>query len=698
MCGASGAPSLTLGPPPGVQSAEVSPAGVCRRQWLKSRARKTYRRRLVPSGALILALSALAVLAVPATASALDWNTELVSAPTGTEAELPSGSPTNLSGEQMSADGKRVVFETWEQLVPADTNPDLDVYERSDGVTKLISAPAPGAPAAGGANAILAGDQIYFESAASLVPEDTDGGLTDVYASANGAVSLVSAPSAGATGSDEIVGLVGASADGSTAYMTSTGHLTGDDDEGSDLFENSNGTTRLVSVPAAGASAGSQSVQFDGASSDGERVFFETRDSLTSEDADGPCSPSGGRPSCLDIYERRDGETHLVSAPESATPLSANGDVHFDGISEDGTHVFFDSPSLVPGEPAGIYERFGGHTQLVSAPAAGGSGSGDGTVFGASSGDGQKIFFTTRDALAPEDTDGGFEDVYERSNGVTTLLSVPGPGADPEPTFAFFDGASRDGLHVFFESTARYSTDDPNDINDIYERVGGVTNLISAPGADDVLGGANLFIGSSADGSRVFFAKGAIFEHSDGITTLVSTPGPGGAVDPNPQPLHENVSDDGTRVLWQSSQQMTSADADDRPDIYEAALTDQVPAGGGRDPGSGGGVAGDVVASPGIEVHKVILPKTWRKLSKPGVRVLASCTRDCRMEVTVRMSSGTARAAGLPSTTIARGSAQTVAGEQHWLSAKAIPSIRRALRSFSGHGRLQINVTASAPS
>ena len=118
-----------------------------------------------------------------------------------------------------------------------------------------------------------------------------------------------------------------------------------------------------------------------------------------------------------------------------------------------------------------------------------------------------------------------------------------------------------------------------------------------------------------------------------------------------------------------------------------------------------GGVASDVVASPGIDVHRVITPKTWRKLINPGVRVLASCNRDCRMDVTVTVSSATARAIdadsttiGFDSTTIARGSAEAAADSHRWISAKALPSLRGALRAFSGRGRLRITVTASARS
>jgi hypothetical protein len=126
---------------------------------------------------------------------------------------------------------------------------------------------------------------------------------------------------------------------------------------------------------------------------------------------------------------------------------------------------------------------------------------------------------------------------------------------------------------------------------------------------------------------------------------------------------------------------------------FTTSATAETDAGGGDR-----GVAGDVTASPGIDVHQLITPRSWKKLINPGVRVLASCDRDCRLDVTVDVPNGVARAAGMGSTTIARGSAQAAAGEQHWVSAKAFASVRRALRSYGGRGRLHVAVTASSPS
>ena len=109
--------------------------------------------------------------------------------------------------------------------------------------------------------------------------------------------------------------------------------------------------------------------------------------------------------------------------------------------------------------------------------------------------------------------------------------------------------------------------------------------------------------------------------------------------------------------------------------------------------GEGGGVAG--TASPTVDVQRVITPKKWRKLIRPGVRVLAGCDTQCKVNVTVTVTQKVADAAGFPSTVIARGSAGVAAGQHQWVFATAPRKIRDALKSFSGHGRLHVAVTAS---
>jgi len=79
---------------------------------------------------------------------------------------------------------------------------------------------------------------------------------------------------------------------------------------------------------------GSYDAYFDGESTDGSRVFFESFEPLTGGDAD--ASP--------DVYERYGGVTTLIStAPSGSDSYYAT----FMGASDDGTRVFFDTADPV---------------------------------------------------------------------------------------------------------------------------------------------------------------------------------------------------------------------------------------------------------------------------------------------------------------------------------------------------------------
>ena len=94
-----------------------------------------------------------------------------------------------------------------------------------------------------------------------------------------------------------------------------------------------------------------------------------------------------------------------------------------------------------------------------------------------------------------------FEDVYERSGGQTTLVSPGGAGTSD----AIFAGASADGARVFFVTFEVLAGADSDTSQDVYERSGGQTTLISTgpTGANGAFDAS--FRGASADGARVFF-------------------------------------------------------------------------------------------------------------------------------------------------------------------------------------------------
>ena len=311
-------------------------------------------------------------------------------------------------------------------------------------------------------------------------------------------------------------------------------------------------TERSIELVSPGTA--STAVTFLRASADGSRVFFSTSESLSAADTD----------TATDIYERSGGQTMLVSGGSTTSTIIPT----FGGASADGTRVFFTTTEkLIPADTDSlndVYERSGGQTTLVS--------TGTNTAlasFNGASADGTRVFFSTADKLTPDDADTG-TDVYERSGGQTTLVSVStGP---PSAAFVTFNGASADGTHVFFSTAEKLTPDDADTLSDIYERFGGQTTLVS--GAANT-GFVPNFAGASADGTRVFFTTSEqlsaadsdttsdVYERSGGQLTLVST---GTA---NTIAAFRGISADGTRVFFSTTEQLSAADTDTNSDVYE---------------------------------------------------------------------------------------------------------------------------------
>ena len=123
-----------------------------------------------------------------------------------------------------------------------------------------------------------------------------------------------------------------------------------------------------------------------------------------------------------------------------------------------------------------VYERSGGQTTLVSTGPTGGNGAAGASLVGASA-DGTRVFFRTLESLVSADTD-ATEDVYERSGGQTTLVSTGVTGGNGA-VGAFFAGVSDDGGRVFFRTVESLVSADTDAVVDVYERSGGQTTLVS---------------------------------------------------------------------------------------------------------------------------------------------------------------------------------------------------------------------------
>ncbi len=225
-----------------------------------------------------------------------------------------------------------------------------------------------------------------------------------------------------------------------------------------------------------------------------------------------------------------------------------------------------------------VYERSGGQTTLVSIGTTGGNGSFFAGFEGASA-DGSRVFFSTSESLVSADTD-TVSDVYERSGGQTSLVST-GPTGGNGTVQANFSGSSADGSRVFFSTSESLVSADTDTSEDVYERSGGQTTLLSTgpTGGNGTFGAS--FVGASVDGSRVFFStaeslvsadtdtSGDVYARSGGQTTLVSTgpTGGNGTFDAS----FERASADGSRVFFLTLESLVSGDTDTEFDSYERA-------------------------------------------------------------------------------------------------------------------------------
>jgi hypothetical protein len=214
-----------------------------------------------------------------------------------------------------SADGSRVFFETDERLTSADTDSNTDVYQRSGGTTTLLST------GPGGGNGVMDafvggaskdGTHVWIETKEPLVAADTDG-RQDVYERTGGTTALASTGPSGGNGAFD-ASFQSASDDGTRAWIGTFERLAPTDtDSVFDVYERSGGTTTQVSLGPAGGNGTSDSF-FDGASGDGARVFFETYEPLVSADTD----------TYPDVYERYKGTTTLLSGPAGSNTSYSN--------------------------------------------------------------------------------------------------------------------------------------------------------------------------------------------------------------------------------------------------------------------------------------------------------------------------------------------------------------------------------------
>jgi hypothetical protein len=391
----------------------------------------------------------------------------------------------------ISQDGSRIVF----QADADDGEPDpqqegdSELYDRIDGgETVELSAPAPGAepesceteehdcgPEPARFQAASAdGSLVYFTSRAALTRESFAGTrgsdlyrydldtrrLTNVVAAAD--------PAAGAAGAS-VLGVVGASEDGSYVYFVAEGALAAGAAGGAPSLyvwhasgAEGAGTISFIAALGAPSVAEEEDVEdeFFGSSftyesdaldwvanprasqayvtPDGTHLAFMSVEPLTGYDNEDPTGEGVVRDHEVFEYSAETGLLACASCdPSGARPLGSafigagvnertSTPFHQPrSLTDDGSRLFFTSPDpLVPGVPGGadkVYEYEDGGVQPISGAEAGVR-----AVFLDASASGDDVFFATRERLAPSDSD-ELLDVYDaRVDG-----GLPAPVSSP---------------------------------------------------------------------------------------------------------------------------------------------------------------------------------------------------------------------------------------------------------------------------
>jgi Ca2+-binding RTX toxin-like protein len=264
-----------------------------------------------------------------------------------------------------------------------------------------------------------------------------------------------------------------------------------------------------------------------------------------------------------------------------ATP-GESSDATFRGASDDGLRVFYSRGTS-------LFERSNATTSLLT-------GSATDATYAGSSEDGTKVFFTTTAALDPiNDTDDA-QDVYQRSNGQTTLLSDRVQDTD-DPNFnAFFDGASPDGSTVWFHTNEQIVAADGEVSQDVYETMDAQPATLVSVADNETNGnevatfeGAGFETGAEAH-KHVFFSttdgfdaqdcdgfgcggtgKSDIYDRVDNTDTHYISDriqGPGGA-DEAVDATFDGASTDGRIVNFSTTEKILGSDPDSKQDVYQ---------------------------------------------------------------------------------------------------------------------------------
>jgi hypothetical protein len=604
------------------------------------------------SAAGLLATVVAAVGAGPASAAPLERLVELASGgPAGGGADS-----ADVERVELSPDGSRLYFVTAEPLSGADNDASKDIYVFAGGAPLLVST----TPMAGGLDTqdidfrelAPGGVTAAFVTEEPLTPDDTDA-TGDVYVAGPAGVELASAGTNAGGGDSDDAFFSGFAGPGPLVVFATLEPLEPADGDGTaDVYSRSlgaGGATTLVSTGPLDGGGGSANASFADASDDGAAIFFSTQEPMNILDNDVHS----------DIYRRQGTATTLMThGPLGGGGDSAHlGNFAGAGAAPDASNViFFTSEKLNAADDDAVRDVYrgtgSGEPILISdGPDAGGV---DSDLADPSSpGEGGHDFFSTSERVDMAADLDAHEDIYERFGGTTTLVSTGPLAGGIDSTDVEFDFRSAaNGTRAYFAASEPLTSDDTDTEEDVYERSGGITTLISAApqaGGPDSEGAG--LLATSTDGSRVFFYTAEpltaddtdthldVYERNEGATTLVTTGPLAGGADSTNSGI-DGFSDDGTRIAFSTAEPLLAEDADATEDAYLARPPTPPVL-----PDTTAPVIERLSIRPRVIRRGTALPRLARRLSK-RTRISFRLSEPARVGVTFRRAAPGRRVSG----------------------------------------------------
>ncbi|WP_445504485.1 hypothetical protein [Microvirga sp. G4-2] len=372
-----------------------------------------------------------------------------------------------VSAAQVTADGRYVVFQSVDPLVPSDDNDVLDIYVKDvwNNTLTRVSSKADGLPTPDeySVNPHISPDGRYvvFESLAQLVPSDTDNGV-DIYIRdlRDNTLTRISTKADGSQATDGDSYAPQVTFAGKYVVFSSTAQLVATDtDEKEDIYlrDLEDDTLIRVSNPIPGLEEGDSYNPH--ISSDGRYIMFMSGAQLA--DADINHNP--------DIYQWDSLNGTITLIPDSPE----SGGIYNPNITADGRYVVFESYAPLIEEDTDSYsdiyikDLHNNTLTRISKPVAG-------LVQGHSysptiSADGRYVLFDSNGQLVESDIDSR-SDVYMWSlqDGTLTRLSTLADGSQAGEGRSWTPQISPDGRYVVFESEVRLVAEDRNMESDIY--------------------------------------------------------------------------------------------------------------------------------------------------------------------------------------------------------------------------------------